>query len=98
MNQVKISLTNILLIVLPLFAVVLFVASVFTHNLIATTGPLLKNYSTKAQSLAEQNLNLSTKLSSRSSLNYLMAQANLRGFAPVDNLTYVKLLEPLAQR
>jgi|SRR3990167_5261031 len=98
MNQVKTSLTNILLIALPLLTVILFVANIFTHNIMATAGPLLKTYSTQAQSLEEQNLNLRAGLASRSSLTYLVAQANLLGFTEADNLTYVKPLEPLAQR
>ena len=98
MNQVKTSLTTILLITLPLLTVILFVANIITHNILATAGPLLKTYSTQAQNLEQQNLNLHQSIANYSSLTYLMEQANLQGFTPIGSLTYLGSPEPLAQR
>ena len=94
----KPSLINLLLISLPLLAVVLVVANILAHNLLATSGGDLKSVESQAQILQDQNSHLHQHIASLSSLIYLRQQAQALGFTSPLKVVYLNLGQPLAQR
>lgn len=92
------NLISLLFITTPITAVVLGVASIIVHNFLATNGPDLQSLTAQTQVLEGQNALLRHQIAQVSSLTFLRDQAEPLGFLTPEQVVYVNLSQPLAQR
>lgn len=87
-----------LIFILPLMVGGLALGNITATNLVATTGQDIPRLNRQIQELTQTNTKLRQALAQKSSLTYLLRQAETLGFTSPQTVVYLKAGSPLARR